>query len=118
MLRDPTEVAVGDTVYLYPQTKQASTNCHKMLTVKVLKPPKQHWPMVVVGWDTPGGPSLWELVHKDNIRKRPASTVSESQVKKDGDTVGAGGGAMSKWKPKVMPGKSKVEPMEGQGTLW
>lgn len=121
MLRDPTEVAEGDTVHLYPQTKQASSNCHKMLAVKIMKNPKTHWPMVAVCWDVPGGPTCWELVHKDNIRKKPSATVSTSAEKKAGDTVGDGG-SMSKWKPKVMPGARKYEvdmpdDME-QGTLW
>ena len=117
MLRDPAELAEGDTAYLYPQTRQASTNCHRMLRVKIIKPPKTHWPMVVVSWSQ-DGTDLWELVHKDNIRKHPASTMSASAEKKDGDTVGDGGGGMAKWKPKVMPGKKKAEPTEGQETLW
>jgi hypothetical protein len=118
VLRDVTEVSEGDTVYLYPQTKQASRACHDQRTAKVLKDPKVHWPMVVVGWDMPGGPSSWELVHKDNIRKRPASTTSAVQEKRDGDMVGGGSGGMSKWVKKgTMTGKPAPE-IEGQGTLF
>jgi hypothetical protein len=120
VLRDPTEIAEGDTVYLYPQTKQASTNCHRQLTVQVGKKPEAHWPMVMCVWRE-HGTDFWEMVHRDNIRKKPASTTSASAEKRAGDSVGgtAGeGGGMAKWaKQGVLPGKPQPE-IEGQGALF
>jgi hypothetical protein len=118
LLRDPEEVAEGDTVHLYPQTKQASTNVHRLLQVKIGKPPKAHWPMVLVVW-TERGTSLWEMVHRDNIRKHPATAVSASVDKKQGDSANdGGGGGMSKWvKRGIMPGKPKPE-LDGQEPLF
>ena len=117
MLRDPTEIAEGDTVYLYPQTKHASTNCFRLLTVKVGKKPEAHWPMVLVIW-AEDGKDFWELVHRDNIRKRPASTQSVAAEKQGGDTVGDGGGAMSKWSKRGVMTGPKAPEIEGQDTLW
>jgi predicted lipoprotein with Yx(FWY)xxD motif len=116
MLRDVDEVSKDDTVHLYPQTRHASRACHAQLAVRVLVEPKKHWPMLVVGWRDPSGTDLWELVHRDNIRKKPASAVSTAQEKRDGDQVGGGG--MGKWtKRGIMPGK-KTNEIEGQDTLW
>lgn len=109
MLREPTDVEVGQTCYLYPQSKQASANVHKMLTVKVLKDPAQHWPMVVVGWG-----DQWELVHRDNIRLRsPAARNKKEEA--EGDTVTASSSRSAK--VKRMPGRA-VGYNEEQGTLW
>jgi hypothetical protein len=116
MLRDPSEVEEGQVVWLYPQTKQASTNCHKQLRVKIAKKPTAHWPMLVVVWTLADGTDSWELVHRDNIRKKPPGGATVSAEKKQGDTVGDGG-SMARWKPKVMPGRKPVD-IEGQETLF
>lgn len=117
MLREPGEIAEGDTVHLYPQNKQASTNVHRLLAVKVGKDPKAHWPMVLVIWNE-RGTDLWELVHRDNIRKHPNSAMSASAEKKQGDTTGDGGGGMSKWSKRgIMTGTPPPE-IEGQEALF
>jgi hypothetical protein len=117
LLRGPEEIAEGDTVHLYPQNKQASKNVHRLLAVKVGKDPKAHWPMVVVIWSE-HGTDLWELVHRDNIRKHPTSTLSASAEKKHGDTVGDAGGGMAKWSKRgIMSGKPPPE-IDGQESLF
>lgn len=113
MLREPTDVAVGGTCFLFPHTRTASTNVHRMLTVKVLKDPKVHWPMVVVGW-TDQGVEMWELVHKDDIRLRSPAARDKVQ-EKQGDTVGDGGEV--KTKVRRMPGRA-IGLIEGQETLF
>ena len=111
-------LVVGRICYLYPQTKQASAECHKQLTVTVLKDPSAHWPKVVVGWKE-DGVDKWQLVHRDNIRLKRAATTTSRQEKRAGDSTGGGAeGGMEKWvKRGVMPGKPPPE-IEGQETLF
>lgn len=116
MLRDVNEVQVGRIVHLYPQTKTASANVHRMLAVSVLKDPAAHWPMVVVGWKE-DGTDFWELVHRDNIRTRSPAARTRSDDK-EGDNIREGGGVSSKWaKVKKLPGKA-APTIEGQDTLF
>jgi hypothetical protein len=118
MLNDSHEVEVGQVVYLYPHTKQASAECHRQLTVKVLKDPAAHWPKVVVGWKE-DGVDKWQLVHRDNIRRRRVASATTKEEKRAGDTTGGGGEAgMAKWvKRGVMPGGVPPQ-VEGQETLF
>lgn len=117
MLYDVGEVTEGQSVWLYPHTRTASTNVHRQLAVKVLKDPKAHWPMVVVGWRE-GGRDHWELVHKDDIRKRNPSASTKAETKQ-GDTIGDGPiSSLGKHRKLVLPGAKKYEPTEGQGTLF
>lgn len=116
MLSAPEEIEEGQTVHLYPQNKQASRNVHRMLAVTVLKDPKAHWPMVVVGW-TEGGRDYWELVHRDNIRKKATGAVTTKQEKGEGDTVGSAGSRRPN-RVRVMPSAKKYEPTDGQETLF
>ncbi len=116
MLQTPDEVVEGQTVHLYPQDKQASRNVHRMLAVTILKAPATHWPMVVVGW-TEGGRDCWELVHRDNIRKKPTGATTTRQEKGEGDTVVSSGGRKAN-RVRVMPGAHKYAPTEGQETLF
>lgn len=116
MLRGPEEIEKGQTVYLYPQTKQASHNVHRMLAVIVMKPPSAHWPMVMVRWSE-GGKDWWELVHKDNIRRKPQSATTTKAEKAAGDTVSGSDGRRST-RVRVMPSARKYAPTEGQETLF
>lgn len=118
MLSDPDEVQKGRIVFLYPQTKQASASCHRQLAVSILKDARAHWPMLVVGWKE-DGVDKWELVHRDNIRKKRATGATEKEEKRAGDQTGGGAQTgMSRWaKRGIMPGKP-VEPIEGQETLF
>jgi hypothetical protein len=116
LLRDPEEVGVDGMVFLYPQTKTASRNVHRQLAVRVLKDPRAHWPMVVVGWKEEGK-DHWELVHKDNIRKRSTAAATTKADKTEGDTVGAGSQLGTK-RLRVMPSAKKYEPSEEQLPLW
>lgn len=118
MIRDPEELNIGQTVFLYPQTKTASTSCHRQLSVRVMHDPKKHWPMVVVEWYEDGS-QRWELVHRDNIRKKAVAVTSKAE-KAQGDSIGDGqarkrGGTN---RVRVMPGAKKYEPTEGQETLF
>jgi hypothetical protein len=119
VLKDPEEIQVGRIVHLYPQTKQASQNVHKQLAVSVMKDPRAHWPMVVVGWKE-DGVDKWELVHRDNIRLKRASSITTREEKRAGDTTGnSGEGGMAKWARKraIMPG-TPPPPIEGQMELF
>jgi hypothetical protein len=121
-IQEPTDLEIGQVVHLHPNTQQASRNVHRMLAVRVMKDPKRHWPMVMVEWEE-DGKSYYELVHRQNLRRRPWTGASAATVeKKRGDTVGDGGGGMSKWKPRLMPKRQSTElelpdDME-QGTLF
>lgn len=117
MLRDPEEVGVDGMVFLYPQTKTSSQNVHRMLTVRVMKDPKAHWPMVMVCWKE-NGEDRWELVHKDNIRKKSAAATTTRADKTQGDTAGDGATSSKTKRVRVLPGANKYEPTEGQGTLF
>jgi hypothetical protein len=116
MLREPGEVKEGQTVYLYPQTKQASANVHRMLAVTILRKPTDFWPYLVVGWSE-RGTSFWEKVHRDNIRLRSRAATTTKAEKTAGDSIGdkARGGTA---RVRVMPGKKKVEPTDGQEALF
>lgn len=103
-IREPTDLTVGMTVYLYPTLKTSSRNVHRMLAVQVMKDPKRHWPIVVVSWEE-DGKLEWELVHKDNIRIRPVSRVAAD--KREGDTTREHGKGPSVSRVRVMPGKPK-----------
>lgn len=122
MIYDPDELEVGMTVYLFPHTRQASMNVHRGLTVSVMKDPKAHWPKVMVTWKE-GNEDKWELVHRDNIKKR-APSARNKQDEKEGDTARGGTTGMgSKWtKVPVMPKQPKANivlaPDEAQGTLF
>lgn len=119
MLKDPEEIQVGRIVHLYPQTKQASRECHKQLAVSVLKDPRAHWPMVVVGWKE-GNENKWQLVHRDNIRLKRASSVTSREEKRAGDqTGGPSESGMAKWAKKraIMPG-TPPPAIEGQMELF
>lgn len=118
MLRDPEEVGVDGRVWLYPQTRTASQNVHRQLAVKIMKDPRAHWPMVVVGW-TESGVDRWELVHKDNIRKKAPGVISAKEEKTQGDSIGGTASSRTKVaRVRVMPSAKKYEPTEGQGTLF
>jgi hypothetical protein len=121
VLDDPDLIQQGRIVFLYPQSKTASANVHRQLSVTVMKDPKAHWPMVVVGWKE-DGVDRWELVHRDNIRlKRPGVTTTKAD-KHEGDNVREGAG-MGRWaKVRKMPTQAKAkvdmpDDME-QGTLF
>lgn len=86
MLRDPDEAEVGQEVFLYPHSKTASRACWRQLSVTITKPPKKHWPMLVVEWHEPGG-RHWELVHKDNIRLRRPTGKAEGDATQDHEAV-------------------------------
>lgn len=73
-------------VYLYPNTKQSSHLVHRQCQVVVGKDPKAHWPLVLVTWND--GVDRWELVHRDNISKKPIAPP-QSADKKSGDQIGA-----------------------------
>lgn len=116
MISDPDEIGVDGTVWLYPQSKQASQNVHRQLRVKILKDPKAHWPMVVVGW-TENGVDKWELVHRDNIRKRAPGAVSTKEEKTQGDSIGDGRKTKT-GRVRIMPGARKYQPTEEQLELF
>lgn len=107
MLLAPEDLPVGRTVYLFPQTKQASRNVHLMRTVSIMKDASAHWPRLVVGWKE-GSEDRWELVHKDNIRLRPPAARNKAD-EKEGDTIqGDTGRTSGKWaRVRRMPGKPK-----------
>ena len=119
MLQTPEEVQAGQTVWLYPQTKQASANVHRMLAVRILKDPKAHWPMIVVGWSE-NGADAWELVHRDNIRKRSAAATTTKDETKQGDAVGGGQTSSKRGanRVRVMPNAKKYEPTDEQMELF
>ncbi len=107
MLNDPSEVEVGTVVYLTPRTKLAGREEQARLTVRIMKDPKRHWPMLAVEWTDPTGQMQWRLVHRDNINRRESAAVS----KKDGD------GSNQTAPPnrvRVMPGKYEpIDPKDG-----
>lgn len=103
MLYEPTEVEVGQTVYLYPHTHGASPACHRLLVVKVMRVPAETWPYVVVEWEENNQPK-WERVHRDNIKKRP--TAVQAEDKRQGDAVGQGGSrSPEKWQRRLAVGR-------------
>jgi predicted lipoprotein with Yx(FWY)xxD motif len=106
MLREPSEIEKGMTVYLYPQTKTASRACHEQRVVKVMKDPAAHWPMVVVTWTDANG-DQWELVHRDNIRKKPPSTSKSKEDKNEGDNIRENAGRGKGARVRKMPGRAK-----------
>lgn len=118
MLFDVNEVAVDQQVWLYPHTRTASANVHRMLAVKVMKDPKAHWPMVLVCWKE-GNQDKWELVHKDDIRKRNP-TASTKAEHKQGDTIGDGptSSKLGTSRRLVMPGAKKYQPTDDQMELF
>jgi hypothetical protein len=120
MLRSVDEIELNQVVHLFPHTKVASRACHALTVARVIKDPKAHWPMVVVGWKEATG-DRWELVHKDNIRLKPRATQTSKVEKKEGDTV-QGGGTASIWaRVRKMPGKVvevNLAETEEQGTLF
>lgn len=82
MLRDTDreEVQVGQTVYLYPQTKQADADCYAQRVAEVISPLKAYWPKVHVQWDHPTeSRKVSRLVHKDNIRLKPPSAAKSNE---------------------------------------
>lgn len=120
MIDDPNAIQRGRIVFLYPQSKQASRACHRLLTVTVMKDPRAHWPMVMVQWKEDGA-DRWELVHRDNIRlRKPGGTTTKAESK-EGDTTRDSGG-MGKWAAvRKMPGKPKpieITEEQEQGTLF
>lgn len=112
MLYDAHEVAVGETVFLFPHTKTASRICHEQKAVKVAKAPSAHWPMVLVTW-TEGDHDRWQMVHKDDIKKRPPNKTAAD--KKLGDSLTDRNRAVAR--VRVMPGK-KIEVMDDQMELF
>jgi hypothetical protein len=119
MLYNVDEIAEGQTVWLYPHTRTAGPNVHRMLQVKVLKDPKLHWPWVIVTWDELGGGDKWEKVHKDDIRRRNPGKATKDETKQ-GDGVGSGSTSsrLGTNRRLVLPGARKYEPTEGQETLF
>lgn len=106
MLYDAHEVSEGETVFLFPHTKGASTACHRQLTVKVMHDPKKHWPYVIVEW-MDDGKAVWEKVHKDNIKKKPAASAPSGDKKQgDGSNVVSSG----KWQRRLAA-HTKAKPM-------
>ena len=118
MLYNVDEITNGQQVWLYPHTRTASRNVHRCLAVRVLKDPKAHWPMVLVGWRE-AEEDRWELVHKDDIRKRNPSASTKAE-REQGDTAqdGLAASALGSNRRLALPGKAKVVPTEGQGTLF
>jgi hypothetical protein len=103
MLYHVDEVVVGQQVVLFPHTKTASNNVHRQRVVTIMKDPKAHWPKVMVCWKE-DGEDRWELVHKDNIKKRVSPTHSTGADRHQGDSVGDGGAVPSKWQRKLAIG--------------
>lgn len=118
MLYDVDEVQVGQTVWLFPHTRTASQNVHRMLQVRVMKEPKAHWPRVMVEWKE-GNEDRWELVHKDDIRKRNPASATKADTKQ-GDTIGDGptSSKLGTSRRLALPGAAKVAPTEDQMSLW
>lgn len=118
MIHKPEDLRVGQTVYLYPHTKQASRACHEQRVVSVMQDPAKHWPKVVVEW-TENGVQQWQLVHRDNIRLRAAASTTTKEETKAGDTTQDGG---AKWATvRRMPGRAKpieIPPGLEQATLF
>lgn len=115
MLNSPDDVEKGRIVHLYPHTKQASRNCHRLLTVSVMKNPAQHWPYLIVCWKE-DGQDLWEKVHKDNIRVKSAAASTKADVRQ-GDSVGEGQRRGAKpGRVRVMPKQPKavIDPDQGE----
>lgn len=118
MLYDVGEVEQGQIVWLYPHTRTASRNVHRMLAVSVMHDPKRHWPWVTVEW-TENGQLKWEKVHKDDIRKRNPTTTTKAEARQ-GDSIGDGltSSKLGTSRRLALPGAHKYEPTEGQETLF
>ncbi len=118
MLYNPDEVKQGDTVWLTAHTKTAPPECYRGLQVKVSQPPARFWPHLVVEWEERNGDgkteSKWLRVHKDDVKKKPASNTTAAE-KKAGDTTG--GRVDGKWQRKLAVAPP-VENVEGQGALF
>lgn len=115
MLYEVDEVTVGQVVYLYPHTKTASRACHEQRRVTILHDPKKHWPHLVVEWQQ-DGEAHWELVHRDNIKKRPATAAASPTEKHQGDMAG-GTQTETRWRRKNAIA-SPVVNIEGQEALF
>lgn len=103
---EPSELEIGQTVYLYPNTRQASRNVHRFLEARVGSDAKIRWPMVEVVWREEGADTeSREVVHKDNLRSRPHTRKSGSADRKEGDSVG--GGADLEAKVRKLSGSAK-----------
>lgn len=75
MLRDVDAAEVGQTVHLYPNSKQAGVECYQRPAVVIIAKLTAYWPRVYVQWADPNRPGqvLKRLVHRDNIRLHPSS---------------------------------------------
>ncbi len=114
--KEPTELEVGQRVYLYPNTKQASFNVHRQLAAVVEKDPKAHWPRVLVAWKE-GDEDRWELVHRDNISVKPIAPP-KSKDKEHGDAVGSSDGGPAKVRVLGSPIKQIDPDLGEQGVLF
>lgn len=114
MIHNHIDIEKGQLVFLYPHTKTASRNVHRLLMVRVVDEPAAHWPLVGVGWVEKGktaNDEVRELVHKDNIRLRPAGSATNKAEKAQGDSTG---GLVVPNRVRVMPGRiDEIDPQDG-----